>query len=145
MLALALPIQVVVRAETPVVLVLLELPGILIKAVAVEQVEAVQQQLELTAAQVSSSSKQTGKPMQKIYKLYGIDTAMAMLRPGAKWEISNSHFTRWDDPRPCPTWEEVQDTMEKIKAFEDSINTIYTEEQMKQHNEWVAMFNKAAA
>jgi hypothetical protein len=97
------------------------------------------------AAQVSSSSKQTGKPMKKIYKLYGIDTAMAMLRPGAKWEISNSHFTRWDDPRPCPTWEEVQDTMEKIKAFEDSINTIYTEEQMKQHNEWVEMFNKAAA
>jgi hypothetical protein len=98
-----------------------------------------------TAAQASSSSKQTGKPMKKIYKLYGIDTAMAMLRPGAKWEISNSHFTRWDDPRPCPTWEEVQDTMEKIKAFEDSINTIYTEEQMKQHNEWVEMFNKAAA
>jgi len=97
------------------------------------------------AAQVSSSSKLTGKPMKKIYKLYGIDTAMAMLRPGAKWEISNSHFTRWDDPRPCPTWEEVQDTMEKIKAFEDSINTIYTEEQMKQHNEWVEMFNKAAA
>lgn len=83
--------------------------------------------------------------MKKIYKLYGIDTAMAMLRPGAKWEISNSHFTRWDDSRPCPTWEEVQDTMEKIKAFEDSINTIYTEEQMKQHNEWVEMFNRAAA
>jgi len=83
--------------------------------------------------------------MKKIYKLYGIDTAMAMLRPGAKWEISNSHFTRWDDPRPCPTWEEVQDTMEKIKAFEDSINTIYTEEQLKEHNKWMEMFNKAAA
>ena len=69
--------------------------------------------------------------MQKIYKLYGIDTAMAMLRPGAKWEISNSHFTRWDDHRPCPTWEEVQDTMEKIKAFEDSINTIFTEDQIE--------------
>ncbi len=98
-----------------------------------------------TAAPASSFSKRITNPMQKIYKLYGIDTAMAMLRPGAKWEISNSHFTRWDDPRPCPTWEEVQDTMEKIKAFEDSINTIYTEEQLKEHNEWVAMFNKAAA
>jgi hypothetical protein len=99
----------------------------------------------VTAAQESSSSKRTGKPMKKIYKLYGIDTAMAMLRPGAKWEISNSHFTRWDDPRPCPTWEEVQDTMEKIKAFEDSINTIYTEEQLKEHNQWMEMLNKAAA
>lgn len=66
----------------------------------------------------------------KIYRLYGIDTAMHLLRPGAKWEISNSHFTRWEDPRPCPKWEEVLDTMEKIKAFEDSINTIWLPEQI---------------
>jgi len=65
----------------------------------------------------------------KIYRLYGIDTAMELLRPGAKWEISNTMFTRWDDPRPCPTWEEVQTTMEKIKAFEESINTIWLPEQ----------------
>lgn len=65
----------------------------------------------------------------KVYMLFGIDTAMHMLRPGAKWEISNSIFTRWDDPRPCPTWEEVKDTMKKIKAFEDSINTIWLPEQ----------------
>lgn len=68
----------------------------------------------------------------KIYRLYGVDTAMQMLRPGAKWEISNSVITRWDDPRPCPTWEEVRETMDKIKAFEDSINTIYTDEQWEQ-------------
>ena len=68
----------------------------------------------------------------KIYKFYGIDTAMYLLRPGAKWEISNTMFTRWDDPRPCPTWEEVQDTMEKIKAFEDSINTVWLPEQLEQ-------------
>lgn len=68
----------------------------------------------------------------KIYQLYGINTAIHMLRPGAKWEVSNSHFSRWDDPRPCPTWEEVQETMEKIKAFEESIDTIWTEEQIKQ-------------
>ena len=66
----------------------------------------------------------------KIYMMYGIDTAMHLLRPGAKWEINNSHFSRWEDPRPCPTMEEVYDTMEKIKAFEDSINTIWTQEQM---------------
>lgn len=65
----------------------------------------------------------------KIYQLYGIDTAMHLLRPGAKWEISNTMFTRWEDPRPCPTWEEVVETMEKIKAFEDSINTVWLPEQ----------------
>ena len=68
----------------------------------------------------------------KIYQLYGIDSAMHLLRPGAKWEISNSHFTRWEDPRPCPTWQEVLDTMEKIKVFEDSINTIWLPEQIEQ-------------
>lgn len=69
---------------------------------------------------------------EKIYRLYGVDTAMHLLRPGAKWEISNSHFSRWEDPRPCPTWEEVVDTMNKIKAFEDSINTIWLPEQITQ-------------
>lgn len=68
----------------------------------------------------------------KMYMLFGIDTAMHLLRPGAKWEISNSQFTRWDDPRPCPTWEEVMDTMEKIKAFEDSLNTVWLPEQIEQ-------------
>ena len=66
----------------------------------------------------------------QIYRLYGIDTAMHLLRPGAKWEISNTMFTRWDDPRPCPTWEELMETMEKIKAFEESINTIWLPEQL---------------
>ena len=68
--------------------------------------------------------------MTKQYMLFGIDTAMHLLRPGAKWEISNTMFTRWEDPRPCPTWEEVMDTMEKIKQFEDSINTIWLPEQI---------------
>ena len=69
---------------------------------------------------------------QKIYLMYGIDTAMHLLRPGAKWEVSNTMITRWEDPRPCPTWEELMDTMEKIKAFEDSINTIWLPEQIEQ-------------
>ena len=56
---------------------------------------------------------------------------MHLLRPGAKWEISNTMITRWEDPRPCPTWEELMDTMEKIKSFEDSINTIFTEDQIE--------------
>lgn len=79
----------------------------------------------------------------KIYRLYGIDTAMHLLRPGAKWEISNTMITRWEDPRPCPTWEELMDTMEKIKAFEDSINTIYTDEQIKELTGWQKMIEDA--
>lgn len=73
---------------------------------------------------------------EKIYQLYGINTAMNLLRPGAKWEISNTMFTRWEDPRPCPTWEEVMDTMEKIKSFEDSINTVWLPEQIDRLRSW---------
>jgi hypothetical protein len=65
----------------------------------------------------------------KIFRLYGINTAMELLRPGAKWEISNRIITRWDDPRPIPSWEEIDATMERIKAFEESINTIWLPEQ----------------
>jgi hypothetical protein len=68
----------------------------------------------------------------KIYQMYGIDTAMHLLRPGARWEITNNFFSVWEDPRPCPTIEEVHETMDKIKAFEDSINTIWTQEQKEQ-------------
>jgi hypothetical protein len=65
----------------------------------------------------------------KTYQLVGIDVAMHLLRPGAKWEITNGYFSRWDDPRPCPTFQEVMETVEKLQAFEDSINTILLPEQ----------------
>jgi hypothetical protein len=81
----------------------------------------------------------------KLYQLYGIDTAMHLLRPGAKWEISNTMFTRWEDPRPCPTMEEVLETMEKIKAFEDSINTVWTEEQREQMLGQQKIYDQAVA
>jgi hypothetical protein len=68
----------------------------------------------------------------KKYQLYGIDTAMQLLRPNAKWEISNRTITRWEDDRPCPTWDEIDATMEKIKAFEDSIPTIWTVKILKE-------------
>lgn len=83
--------------------------------------------------------------MKKIYKLYGINTAMYLLRPGAKWEISNGVFTRWEDERPCPTIEEVYETIDKIKAFEDSINTIYTIEQLEEMGVKEAELEKATA
>ena len=83
--------------------------------------------------------------MKKIYRLFGIDTAMYLLRPGAKWEISNNVFTRWEDERPCPTIEEVYETIEKIKAFEDRINTIYTAEQLEEMGVKEAELEKAIA
>jgi hypothetical protein len=81
----------------------------------------------------------------KLYQLYGIDTAMHLLRPGAKWEISNTMFTRWEDPRPCPTMDEVLDTMEKIKEFEDSINTIWTQEQIDKMRGQQEIYDQAVA
>jgi hypothetical protein len=81
----------------------------------------------------------------KHYQLYGIDTAMHLLRPGAKWEISNTMFTRWEDPRPCPTMEEVMETMEKIKAFEDSINTVWTQEQIDKMRGQQEIYDRAVA
>jgi len=67
----------------------------------------------------------------KIYRMYGIEMAVELLRPKAKWEIHNDHFSRWDDTRPCPTMEEVLETMEKIKNFEDSVETIWLDEQIE--------------
>ncbi len=70
---------------------------------------------------------------------------MFLLRPGAKWEISNNQFTRWEDERPCPTIEEVYETIEKIKAFEDSINTVYTAAQLEEMGVKDAELEKALA
>ena len=67
----------------------------------------------------------------KLYKLYGINVAVEMLRPGAKWEYNGHGFTKWEDERPVPSVEEVNDVMEKIMAFEDSIPTLWTKEQLK--------------
>lgn len=69
----------------------------------------------------------------KTYRILGINTAVEMLRPGAKWEWTGGiGFTRWEDPRPQPSQEEVMETIDKIKAFEDSINTIWLPEQIEQ-------------
>ncbi len=81
----------------------------------------------------------------KIYRFYGIDVAMQMLRPGAKWEISNNVFTRWEDPRPCPSIEEVYWVMDKIKEFEESIPTIYLPEQLEAMNAQVKEIEDAIA
>jgi len=66
-----------------------------------------------------------------VYRLCGIDVAMELLRPEAKWEISNSVFTRWDDPRPCPSMEEVYAVMDLSKKFEDEVDTIWLPGQIE--------------
>jgi hypothetical protein len=80
----------------------------------------------------------------KLYTLYGVNTAVHLLRPGAKrWEITDTRFSIWDDPRPCPTWAEIEDTLKKIKAFEDSIDTIWLPEQIEEAKQQDADFNRA--
>jgi hypothetical protein len=70
---------------------------------------------------------------------------MQFLRPGAKWEISNNVFTRWDDPRPCPSIDEVYLVMDKIKEFEESIPTIWLPEQLEQQKQEEEELEKALA
>lgn len=82
----------------------------------------------------------------KAYMIMGIDTAMHLLRPGAKWEYTSGiGFTRWEDPRPCPSVDEVMETIEKIKAFEDSINTILLPEQQAAFDKQVSDIEAAYA
>lgn len=81
----------------------------------------------------------------KLYRLYGIDMAMQLLRPDAKWEISNNVFTRWEDPRPCPSIEEVYWVMDKIREFEDSIPTVWLPEQLEKFQIDSDAFEQAVA
>jgi len=79
----------------------------------------------------------------KLYKLYGINVAIELLRPGAKWEYNGHGFTKWDDERPVPSVEEVNDVMEKIRAFEDSIPTLWTKEQLEKIQKQEEEFERA--
>jgi hypothetical protein len=64
---------------------------------------------------------------RKTYVLTGVGTAISLLRPGAQFCLSNTSFIEWTDPRPAPTWEEIQETLKKIQAFEDTIPCIEPE------------------
>ena len=75
----------------------------------------------------------------------GIDTAMHLLRPGAKWEISNREITLWEDPRPKPSWDEIMFTIEKIKELEDAVPTILLPEQQKAFDDYVSQIEQAVA
>jgi hypothetical protein len=81
----------------------------------------------------------------KIFRLYGINVAMELLRPNAKWEINNRMIVKWDDPRPQPTWEEIDQTMEKLKEFESSIDTIWLPEDWEKITGQTTEKDKAVA
>ena len=84
--------------------------------------------------------------ISKTYMILGINTAVEMLRPGAKWEWTGGvGFTRWDDPRSKPSHDEVMETIDKIKAFEDSINTIWLPEQVEEAEQRERDIEKAMA
>lgn len=58
------------------------------------------------------------------YVITGVNTAISLLRPGAQFCLSNKDFIEWNDPRPAPSWEEIMETVKKIKEFEDNIPCI---------------------
>lgn len=72
------------------------------------------------------------KTETKIYRLYGVDIAINMLRPLAKYEMVNGVISKWNDKRPCPSTEEIYATLEKLKQLEDSIDTIWLPEQIEE-------------
>jgi hypothetical protein len=65
--------------------------------------------------------------MRRTYVITGVNTAISLLRPGALYQMSGSSFSQWNDPRPIPTWEEIEKTMIKLKKFEDEIPSIELE------------------
>ena len=84
--------------------------------------------------------------MDNVYRLVGVEVAMQLLRPGAKsWELTNNKITKWNDVRPCPTWEELVDVIHKIKDFEDSIKdkTMWLPEQLEKIQQQHSAINKA--
>ena len=44
------------------------------------------------------------------YPLPGVDTAIKILRPGARYDLKDKEFTDWidDEGREPPTWQEVE-------------------------------------
>lgn len=75
------------------------------------------------------------------YPVPGVETAIKTLRPGAKWEIYNTHFIKWEDPeqREPPTWEEIQ---EEIKKEEEIYNYyLYERQRSDEYPDWKEQFD----
>jgi len=71
--------------------------------------------------------------MKPFYRFTGIDVAIALLRPNAKYEFNGSRIVQWDDPRPEPTMEEIIETQQKAEAFENSIPTVWLQNDLEEY------------
>ena len=70
----------------------------------------------------------------RFYRWAGLEFAMSLLRPGAKFEIlqvdgSDWEVQSWSDPRPQPSKDEILRVVSLIRALEDSVDTVYTKDQ----------------
>lgn len=54
-------------------------------------------------------------------EIWGVDTAMRVLRPHAKFRLENRTFTKWDDPtgQEPPSWDEINEQIKKDKELWD--------------------------
>jgi hypothetical protein len=67
--------------------------------------------------------------MKHRYEWVAFDSAVALLRPGAKWNLNHGKFV-WEDPRPMPTLDEITQVINKIRDFEESIDYILLPDQL---------------
>lgn len=61
--------------------------------------------------------------------LYGVDVAIARLRPGASYQLEGTRFTIWEDPsgKPAPSWEEVMAQVTKDMEEAERISAAHKE------------------
>lgn len=57
------------------------------------------------------------KIMNNGLQLVSVEAAIKLLRPEAKFELNNMIFTKWEHSLDPPSWDEINDMMEKIKEF----------------------------
>ena len=55
--------------------------------------------------------------MRKTYVITGINTAISLLRPEAKYCLQNTNFIEWNDQRPAPTWDEIMKLSQKLESL----------------------------
>tara|TARA_B100000927_G_C16419656_1_gene450812 strand:- start:680 stop:1039 length:360 start_codon:yes stop_codon:yes gene_type:complete len=66
------------------------------------------------------------------YPVPGVDTAIQVLRPGARYDLTNTEFTEWEDElgREPPSWVEICREVEREKEIYDH----YSWERDRQKN-----------